>query len=103
MGFLDHQGRKSPSLSCKPSNNRINAGFLLSLLHELIAALVGQLMLGGFSAGARKIRVRGASYQSRTAHKIYSSICYLLTPVTEAGVAAPGQCCASGGASTSSG
>lgn len=99
MGFLDHQGRKSPS----PSNNRINAGFLLSLLYKLIAPLVGRLMLGGLSAGARKIRVRDASYQSRTVHKIYSSICYLLPPVAEAGVAAPGQCCASGGASTASG
>lgn len=98
MRFLNCQGRESPSLSCKLSNNRMNAVSLLSLLYKLIAPVVGLLVLTGFSMDPhQKIRVRGTSYQSRAVHKICicgeqfasSSMCYLLIPVTEAGISVP--------------
>lgn len=76
----------------------MNAGSLLSLLYKLIAPVVGLLALTAFSMGPyQKIRLRGASYQSRAGHKICiygeqfasSSMCYLLASVTEAAVSAP--------------
>lgn len=78
----------------------MNAGSLLSLLYQVIAPVVGLLVLTGFNMGSHhKIRVRGASCQSRGVHKIciygeqfaYSFMCYLLTPVTETGVSVPYQ------------
>lgn len=39
--ILNCQGRKSPSLSCKLSSNRMSAGSLLSLLYKLTALVVG--------------------------------------------------------------